>query len=340
MFKDVRRALRRLEGTHSLPVSVEADDDGYFDRQCRAPDCMFQFKVLVEDWIGKVGDEAACPLCGHFADSSEWSTQEQTEHFRSIAIAHAGNPIRRALRRDADRWNRTQPRNSFVKVTMRVEGRPLQVSLPPAAADPMRLKIGCSECGCRYAVIGSAFFCPGCGNSDAEVVLHLTLSGIRGSMGALAEVRAAISDPDTAESMVRSVIENGLQSTVTAFQRCAEALYSKLEPQSKPRRNAFQNLSEGSTLWYGATGKHYFDYLAPAEIATLKRAFQQRHLLAHTQGIVDQDYIDRSGDTSHQLGERLVIREAAVLNFLDVVEKLVEHLRVSAKGRPISDRIP
>ena len=89
-----------------------------------------------------------------------------------------------------------------------------------------------------------------------------------------------------------------------------------------------------------ATGKHYSDYLAPAEIATLKRAFQQRHLLAHTQGIVDQNYIDRSGDTSHQLGERLVIRGAAVLNFLDVVEKLMEHLRVSAKGRPISDRIP
>ena len=54
MFRDVRGALRRLEGTHNLPVSVEIDDDGYFDRQCYAPDCMFQFKVHAEDWLGKV----------------------------------------------------------------------------------------------------------------------------------------------------------------------------------------------------------------------------------------------------------------------------------------------
>ena len=96
---------------------------------------------------------------------------------------------------------------------MKVEGRPLQVSLPPGAADPMQLKIACSDCGCRYGVIGAAFFCPACGNSDAEVVFRQTLLGIRGSIGSLAKVRAAIPDPDTAENMVRMVIENGLQNT-------------------------------------------------------------------------------------------------------------------------------
>ena len=59
------------------------------------------------------------------------------------------------------------------------------------------------------------------------------------------------------------------------------------------------------------------DYLTPAEMATLKRAFQQRNLLAHTQGIVDQNYIDRSGDSSLEVGERLVIDEDAVLRFLE-----------------------
>ena len=333
MFRDVSRVLRELEGTHSLPVSVEVDDDGYLDRQCHEPDCMFRFKVHVEDWLKRVGDESVCPLCGHFADSAEWSTQEQTEHFKTVAIAQVGKPIRQALRRDGDRWNRTQPRNSFVRVTMRVEGRPLHVTLPPAAADPMQLKIECSECGCHYAVIGTAFFCPSCGNSDAEVVFRHTLSGLRGTIGALADVRAAISDPDTAENMVRTVIENGLQNTVTAFQRYAEALYFQMEPQSNPRRNSFQSLSRGSALWCAATGKHYSDFMSAAEISTLKRAFQQRHLLAHTQGIVDQGYIDLSGDTSHQLGERVLVREEAVLIFLDAVDRLVEHLRSSAKGR-------
>ena len=337
MFRDLKRVLRQLEGTHTVPVSVEVDDDGYFDRQCHKPDCMFLFKVHVEDWIEKVGEEAVCPFCGHFANSAEWSTQEQTDHHRSIAAAHFGNPIRQALKRDADRWNRAQPRKSFVKITMSPEGRPLLVSLPPAAADPMKLTIQCSECDCRYAVIGAAFFCPACSNSGAEVVIEQTLSGIRGSISALADVRVAISDPDIAENTVRLIIESGLQNAVTAFQRYAEALYARAAPQATPRRNVFQNISGGSALWFSATGKNYSEHLTTAEFATLRRAFQQRHLLAHTQGIVDQDYIELSGDTSRAVGERLVVGEAAVINFLDVVEKLAENLRVSVVGKPLSD---
>ena len=333
MYRDLRRVLRQFEGTQSLPVSVEIDEDGYLDRQCHEPDCMFRFKVQADDWLKKVGEESTCPLCGHFADSVEWSTRDQTEYFENLVVAHVRKPITKALQRDAHRWNRAQPRNSFVRVTMRVEGRPLQVSLPPVAADPMRLKIECSECRCRYAVTGTGFFCPACGNSDSEVVFWQTLSGIRGSIGSLAKVRATIPDPDTAENMVRMIIETGLQTTVTAFQRYAEALYFQMEPQASPRRNSFQSLSRGSALWCAATGSHYSDFLSSAEVSTLKRAFQQRHLLAHTQGIVDQGYINLSGDTSHQLGERVRVREEAVLIFLDAVERLVGHLRSSVEER-------
>ena len=266
----------------------------------------------------------------------EWSTQEQLGYFTTIATEYFGKPIVAALKRDADRWNRVQPRNSFIRTTMKVEGRPLQVSLPPAAAEPMRLKIQCSECGCRYAVIGAAFFCPVCGNSDAEVVFQQALSGIRGSVGTLRNIRLAIDDPDTAENTARLIIESGLQIAVTAFQRYAEVLYARLEPQSTPRRNVFQSIPSGSKLWFSATRKCYTNYLSPTEMATLKRAFQQRHLLAHTQGIVDQDYINLSGDASHKTGERLVIDEDSVLRFLEVVEKLADSLRVEAEAKVIS----
>ena len=333
MFRDLKRLSRQLEGTHSVSVSVELDDQGYFDRQCPKTDCKFFFKVHFEDWNEKVGGKAVCPFCGHFADLIEWSTQEQLGYFTAIATKYFGKSIIAALKRDADRWNRVQPRNSFIRTTMKVEGRPLQVSLPPVAAEPMQLKIECSECGCRYAVIGAAFFCPVCGNSDAEVVFQQALSGIRGSVGTLRDIRLAIDDPDTAENTARLIMESGLQSTVTAFQRYAEVLYARLEPQATPRRNVFQSISSGSKLWFSATGKCYSNHLTSAEIATLKRAFQQRHLLAHTLGIVDQNYIDLSGDSSHKIGERLVIDEDGVLKFLEVVEKLADNLRVDMEAK-------
>ncbi len=247
---------------------------------------------------------------------------EQTEHLRKTAISHVNKTLGPALRRDAERWNRRQPRNSFISVTMKVTDGPRHIPVPPAAAEPMRLRITCTECECRYAVIGAAYFCPACGHSDAEVLFNHTISGIRKSLGALTEVRAAISDPDAAANTVRSLVENGLQSGVTAFQRYAEALYSRLVAGPKPRRNAFQNLAEGSELWHNATRKKYSDYLAHSDMMELKRAFQQRHLLAHTQGIVDQDYITRSNDTSQRAGQRLVIRESTVHHYLDIIEKL------------------
>ena len=303
--------------------ALAADPEGYFDRECPSSECLFQFKVHGDDWRDKVRDEKVfCPFCGHTANSGKWFTPEQVEYTKMAATTHVAERISRAIKQDADDWNRRQPRNAFLRITMEVESRPRHVLLPLAAAEPMRLKITCPECACRYAVIGAAFFCPACGYNAAELVFTQSLTGIRSALDALGAVRAAISDRDTAETTARLIIENGLQNAVTAFQRLAEALYSRHPSAPAPRRNAFQNLAEGSNLWCAAFGKHYSAHLDAAEFAVLTGAFQQRHLLAHTQGLVDQDYITRSGDTAYRLGQRLVVRGAAVRECLNLIKKL------------------
>jgi hypothetical protein len=45
-------------------------------------------------------------------------------------------------------------------------------------------------------------------------------------------------------------------------------------------------------------------------------------LLAHREGLVDADYIAKSGDQNYRDGQRLVIREAPVRECLALVEKL------------------
>ena len=144
MFEETIRTLRKLEGTTSIPVSVSHDEEGDFDRECPSEECGFQFKVHLGDWKAKVRDEEVfCPYCGHTADSTEWNTEEQIEHMKQAAIAHVRSTMGDALKRDADRWNRRQPRNSFISMTMKVDSRTQQIALPPVAAEPMRLKIGC-----------------------------------------------------------------------------------------------------------------------------------------------------------------------------------------------------
>jgi hypothetical protein len=334
MFDELQRTLRCLDGVTKLSVSFSSDADGYFDRECPSTECMFQFKVHEDDWRDKVRDEGVfCPFCGHSADAQKWWTQEQVKHAEKAALAHINGQLSRAMKRDAERWNRQQPRNSFITMSMKVDSRPVHVPIPPAAAESMRLRIQCPACSCRYAVIGAAYFCPACGHNAVEQVFERTLAGIRKTLDALDAVRAAIPDRDTAESTVRLIVENALQNAITAFQRYAEALYGRVPNAAKPRRNAFQNLAEGSDLWRAATGKAYADYLSPGELAVLQRGFQQRHLLAHTQGLVDQNYITRSGDTSYRVGQRIVVRESSVRDVLDSIEKLTGGMR-SAAARP------
>lgn len=333
MFDELIREIRRLEGKHQVPVSLPSDADGYFDRECPSTECQFQFKVHEEDWRDKVRDEEVfCAFCGHAADSGQWWTQEQIKHAQEAAVAQLRGRIVGAMKRDADGWNCRQPRDSFIRMTMKVDNRPVQVVMPSAAGEPMRLKITCPACSCRYGVIGAAFFCPACGHNAADLMFSQTMTGIRNALGALDGVRVGIPDRDTAETTVRLIVENGLQSAVTALQRYAESLYGQYPSLPQPRRNAFQNLSEGSDLWHSATGKRYSGYLDSAELAALIRMFQQRHLLAHTQGLVDADYIARTGDTTYRVGQRLVIREASVCECLVLIEKLAAAMVLDANA--------
>lgn len=324
MFDELIRELERMDGTHVVSVPIPADAEGYLDKECPAEECQSQFKVLEDDWRDKVrNEEMFCPFCRHAAPADKWYTTEQVEAAKKAAIAEFQGRINTAMKRDADSWNRRQPRDAFLKITMKVDSRPGHVFLPPMAAEPMRLKITCPACACRYAVIGAAFFCPACGHNAADLMFTQSIGAIRNALDAIPGVRDAIADRDVAETTVRLIIESSLQNAITAFQRYAEALYATRFPAlPAPRRNAFQNLAEGSVLWVAASGKQYGDFVTAAELTTLGRYFQQRHLLAHRQGLVDADYIARSGDTSYREGQRLVVREASVRECLALIEKL------------------
>jgi hypothetical protein len=238
------------------------------------------------------------------------------------------------MRQDAERLNRQQPRRSFISMSMKVDAKPKEIVLPAAATDPMQLKITCPECACRYAVIGSAYFCPACGHNAADLVFSQSLGTIRATLDNLSAIAAGLPDRDVAENTIRLLTEDSLQRIVTAFQRFAEALYDRKPGRPKLRRNAFQNLEEGSRHWKSAFGKGYDAHLSAAELAQLNRCFQQRHLLAHREGLVDSDYVTKTGDQNYRDGQRLVIREAPVRGCLALVEKLGAGLAGDATAQP------
>lgn len=332
MFDRLIKEIGRLHGV-SVSVPMKSDEEGYFDRACPSSKCEFEFKIHEDDWREKIRDEGAfCPFCRHRANVDQWWTREQRKRAEEVALNRVQHRLGNAMRRDADGWNSRHRGDNLIRITLDVKSQPRHVMLPEAVAEPMRLKIGCPECACRYAVIGAAFFCPACGHNAAGQVFERSIAGVLAALDALPTVRGVITDRDVLETMTRQAIENGLQTAVTTFQRYVEVTFASHTSPPRARRNVFQNLSEGSELWRVAFGKGYEDHLDSHEIATLNRYFQQRHLLAHREGIVDESYIHRSGDPSYQSGQRIVIREAAVRECLDLVARLAGGLGHDAEA--------
>jgi len=315
-----------------IKVPIEPDKEGYLDKECPNADCQSLFKVHQEDWDTLVkGEGMFCPVCRHDASLDHWHTTAQVERAKEIAYAKFERELGKALRSSTKKFNRRQSKNSFIGITMKYRGKPKHIPLPPQAADPMNLKTTCEECGCRYSVIGYGFFCPACGHNSADATFDQAMSGVRQTLGSIEKTKAALAetDVDAAEQTVRMILEKSIDQGVMSFQRFAEAGYP-VTPQSKPpRRNAFQNLVEGSTLWKQATGKGYDDILENDDFTSLRIHFQQRHLFAHREGIVDADYIQKSGDTRYGEGQRIVLKPEAILEFVSNLEKLVVGLRIS-----------
>jgi hypothetical protein len=308
------------------------DEDGYFDRRCPSRECGAPFKVLFDDWRDKVSDAVCyCPICRNDTKAEEYNTPTQVRYIKQVVMAYVQEQIGNALKRDTERFNRRQ-QPGFVSMKMCYKPGSRPFLMPLRVAELMQQKFVCEKCGCRYASIGAAFFCPACGHNSVIVTFDSTIDAVRKTIEHLPLIRetlAAAASKDTAQDAVRQILESQLAKLVGAFQRFAEAMFAKLPnaAQFQTNKNTFQRLTESGNLWRQAVGEGYKDMLTATEMADLVRLFQQRHLVAHRDGIVDQEYIDKSGDTAYSVGQRLVVQEHAVLKLTELVAKLAEEIR-------------
>jgi|GEM_PF-203587 uncharacterized Zn finger protein (UPF0148 family) len=332
MFDKLSEELKKLKGGVKIPVKLPLDDDGYLDRECHAATCHAEFKVLFQDWREKVSDEKVyCPICRNEASSGDWNTDEQREYMKAVAIAHVQDVVHTALTEDAQRFNRAQ-RPGFIQISLSAKPGARPAIVPLEAAKAMRQQFTCEVCGCRYASIGVAFFCPACGNNSAVATFDQTIATVRKIVSLAPSIRSGLAkeyDEDLAQDSVRIILEDSLVRLVGAFQQYADALFEQLPSaiSFKRHKNIFQNLSESSALWRSSVGKGYENMLSAAELQDLESLFQKRHLIAHRNGIVDHEYIEKSGDKTYSIGQRLVVREAAVLRLVDLLSKLAGELR-------------
>lgn len=337
MFEEFTRELRRLglERGVRIPIDLPLDEKGYLDRRCPHRECRADFKVLFDDWRDKVPDDFAfCPKCGERAEPTEFHTAWQKKHISRVAEAYVANQVNQAFSRAARRTRPVQLSGGLFNISMSVTykaGR-TPVVLPLSADEALRQDFTCGSCGCRYSTVGAAYFCPACGHNspfnDFELAVGMAVKTVDG-MDRLKAAVAEMHDPDVAENFERQLLEDQIENVVTGFQRVSEALFGELPTAANFSwdANLFQRLSDGSELWRRATGKAYDDFLDASEMAVLGTMIQRRHKIGHCQGMVDDRYVEKSGDTSYSVGQRIVTSGHHVRQLASVVSKLVVGLR-------------
>ena len=331
MFEDLTKTLERMK---SVSVPIETDEKGYIDKQCPSEKCEFLFKVNKDDWSNIFKDEAVwCPLCKHEAPAVQWFTLAQVEHAKSEALAVVKGTTHNALLSEAKNFNRRQPKNAFISMSMNVQGgRKRTHAIPAKAAEEMQLEVQCEKCTSHFAVIGSAFFCPACGYNSVTRTYLDSLRKIRAKISNIEVVREALiraAGKDEAELTCRSLKETCISDGVVAFQKYCEGLYSKF---GAAPFNAFQRLEQGSTIWKESIQMGYEDWLNSDEMNSLTILFQKRHLLAHSDGIVDSKYIKNSGDESYQVGQRIVVTDDDIACLLKCLETLGQGLKIACEA--------
>jgi hypothetical protein len=327
VFDEFLKEVQRLESGVQLTLDFEADENGYIDRICPSDECGTHFKVSGEDFRDRTSDIFYCPLCRFDAEPSEWNTPEQLEYIQNTATAYLQEQFGQALQKDALKFNARQSRNDFIQLSFSYKPGHIPTPVPAEATELMTQVFVCEKCNFRYSSIGAAFFCPACGYNSVLDTFSNSLETVQKTIAAIPTIRQAImgsANENVAEDSIRHICENGLVKIVSSFQRYAEACFDKLSNanQFNIRRNLFQNLAESDSVWRNATSTGYAEILNQTEYQSLIIYFQQRHLLAHQDGIVDQQYLDRTGDQRFRVNQRLIVTESGVSELAVILEKL------------------
>ncbi|MBI4849895.1 MAG: hypothetical protein HY808_15200 [Nitrospirae bacterium] len=307
------RHFRRLE--EGIKVALPTDENGLTGRECPKPECLGNFNVKFGTGLKGENLPCHCPYCGHIAPHDKFWTPEQNEYVHSIATNEVSKALK-ALTQDWDRDLRQRTKNSFIKMSMEFKGghHPIRYY----QEKQLETNVVCDSCTLEYSIYGVFAFCPDCGVHNSLQILHKNFE--------LVEKEIVLAQNANDTELAKHLIEDGLENAVSAFDGFGRAscfaFADKASNKEQAKDISFQNIVNAKNRVQTLYGFNLAEPLDDEQWAFVARCFQKRHLLAHTMGVIDEDYIKKANDPSAVLGRKITIdaEEARqLINLLDIV---------------------
>jgi hypothetical protein len=304
------RNLKRLG--QGIKISIPTDENGLTGRECPNPDCLGYFKIKFGTGLKGENLPCHCPYCGHISGHDHFWTKEQLEYARSIMA----NEVSKALKADVKDWDRDlrrSTRNSFIKLSMNFKGgsHPIRYF----REKQLETNVVCDTCTLEYAIYGVFAFCPDCGVHNSLQILRKNFELVQ------KEIKLAQDSED--KELAKHLIEDALENAVSSFDGFGRAtclaFSNKASDQDQAKETSFQNINNAKNRVQTLFGFNMASSLDVNQWDFLVRCFQKRHLLAHTMGVIDEEYIKKANDPKAILGRKIVIDADEVIQLTQIL---------------------
>jgi hypothetical protein len=300
-----------------IPVPLVLDSAGYLGRECPKQDCKKYFKVLPGTGL-KETEHCICPYCGHMDANENFFTEDQVKRLNSAAMNAAHDLILREFKKmEFD----MKPREGFgIGLSFKVNDM-APIPLHVYSEKDLETYITCGNCTLKYAVYGLFAYCPDCGEPNT---LQIFFENIKIIHRAIENSKSV--DPKLAQNLIENAFED-CESTFDAFGRelCNVHRLKSNIPEKIHKLN-FQNLDSAKENFKNHFNTDLDSGVSSEEWKIARISFLKRHLLAHKFGIIDEDYIRRSGDIQAIPGRKVSVTSDDTITLIPIIEKLAEFM--------------
>ena len=304
-------------------INIPRDDKGYIGREC--PDCEKYFKITPGTGLKGEDLPCHCPYCGHADPQDQFFTKAQIEYATSIAI----NQITGAVLNDLKSLEfNHRPKGMFgIGISMKVEGSPQPVSYYSEL--DLEEEVLCDNCTLKYTIYGAFAFCPDCRMHNSLQILEKNIRVASKLLDLANEV-----DCEMRSQLISDSLENGVSAFDGFGRETSQVFAVKSNDPAKAKDISFQNLAGAHKKFRQLFGIDISAGLSSSEWPFLNTAFQRRHVIAHKMGVVDNSYIQATGDASAVVNRKLKLDPDEIREALGLIVKLGTYLTNELRNLP------
>jgi Zn finger protein HypA/HybF involved in hydrogenase expression len=282
----------------AFQVQIASDRETMFGRQCRS--CNRYFRTNSAPFLWR----QTCPYCGSRAETHYFTTPAQIRyvHYYVQKMFGGFHSDAESITIDLDEISDAAAKG-LAKPTYYYEG------------EKQQLKFKCEACKTYTDVLGHNAYCCCCGTKNNISILKGSLETIKRQASGHAKpsdlLKLAISEFEACGRDYVEQLTKWVPATPKRKQKATSIRFHDVERFSRELREVFDiDPQQG---------------ISADELEFVRVRFFRRNLYEHRGGIVDQEYIDLSGDQK-RLGQALRENEANVRNLCDIAAKMAKNI--------------